>query len=146
MTVVEQKKTENYSSPELLSIRATFCTRQMLLWEKKRGDSKGSRAFFFCTPPITCHHSKLIMSWKLSPRKTAELGFHSAFHPLPFFFSHSFNFSPLLSPTLTSFCLFISVRSLIHSYTIHICAFLYYSPSLCFLFIPPAPFLFSPVS
>lgn len=47
MTVVEQKKTENYSSPELLSIRATFCTRQMLLWEKKRLDSKGSRAFLF---------------------------------------------------------------------------------------------------
>lgn len=75
--------------------------------------------FFSFPAPIRCHHPKLIMSWKLSLRKTAELGFNSISLPLPLFFS------PLcfiLSPSLPSFPLFVSVKSVIPSHSIHICA------------------------
>lgn len=58
---------------------------------------------FFFTAPITCHHFKLIMSWKLNLRKTAELGFYPAPLPLWCFFPFFEHFhSPSPTPILTS--------------------------------------------
>lgn len=57
----------------------------MILWENKTlGRRRNSFSFFIAT--ITFHHSELITVWKLSLRRTAELGFYPALSPpLPLF-------------------------------------------------------------
>lgn len=84
----------------------------------KREDGEWNRHILsFFPAPITCHHPKLIMSWKLSLRKTAEVGFSSA-SPPPLFFS-------------SSLCFFLSPFLLLLVYLSEICNSLSLRPYLC---------------
>lgn len=121
--------------PKSFKPRCSFYFGKNFFFESRRNS-------LFFIAPITCHHSKLIMSWKLSQRKTAELGFYSV--PLPPFLHSSLSLALLSPTTTTSFCLFISVRSVIPPSATHISPLFYYFASLSLLFIPPSSLLFSP--
>lgn len=65
-------------------------------------ETQNGRRTLFLLHPIICHHSKLIMSWKLSLRKTAELGFYST--PLSPFPPPPFRSSPLSTTSFSHAC------------------------------------------
>lgn len=125
MTAVEQKVNEGYQSFKFLIFRTGLNFEEESLSERTRdGVQKQAEEKFFLFPePVTCHHPKLIMSWKLSLRRTAELGFNCFPSPLLFFFSLS-----LCPPPLPSFSLHHIILPL---YLSPICNSLLPRPYLC---------------